>query len=803
MAKINHNDPFATINNVIENAKIKQAIHLYAEGEFLTGDSVTINGKKLWHFATTGYLGLEQDPRLKHAAASAIYNYGTQFPLSKTYISHPLYAEIEIKVNQIFGQLAIITKNSTLAHVAVIPQAVSNNDVVILDHQVHWSVQNACQNLKLRGIPVYMIRHNNMDQLESYLEKFGNKYSKIWYMADGIYSMFGDFAPVKDIKFLMSKYPLLHLYFDDVHGMSWVGEKGSGFIKSHWDTIPERMILVSTLSKTFGASGGLVLCGNLNLQNQIKNFGGPLTFSAQLEPASVAAAIASADIHLSSEIEIHQNKLLSKIELFYTMLRDMNLPVISHGKTPVFYIGTGLPETAYNMVNRLKEEGFFVNPGIYPAVPLRNAGLRITISNHNEDEQIKALAHALNYHLDKALNETDNSLEKVYKLFNKTIHTHHTQSVIKTKQDRFNVEIHHSIKEINKEVWNKLLGKENALDYCGMTFVEDYFSSLPMDNNNHMNFKYLVVKDENNNIVALTHFSLALWKEDMLSRESVSKKIENIRKSNPEFLIDKVISTGSTFTEGCHIFIDYDYKYFKELTNYLFDILEEEYQKSKSGKIVLRDFEVDHPFSNVMIDKGYLSIEMPDSAIFDNFNWNNIDEYENTLTKRSKRHFRQDVLPYAKSYLYEVCNSLNEEDLMLAYQYYKNVKNNNKAINNFMYDYSLFEKMNNDDNWNFFTLREIETKQLLGVLFCYRNKTNNSYCPLLIGMPNLKDERLKIYRQLMFQVILYAKKKNYNRVYLGLSATFEKRKLGAKIYKKNAFVHFKDNYLVDLLQNFE
>ncbi|MBS7320947.1 MAG: aminotransferase class I/II, partial [Myroides sp.] len=91
MAKINHNNVFDTIDGVIENAKSAKSIHLYAADNSFKGDALTIDGKKVWHFANTAYLGLEQDVRLKEAAVQAIYNYGTQFPLSKTYVSHPLY----------------------------------------------------------------------------------------------------------------------------------------------------------------------------------------------------------------------------------------------------------------------------------------------------------------------------------------------------------------------------------------------------------------------------------------------------------------------------------------------------------------------------------------------------------------------------------------------------------------------------------------------------------------------------------------------------------------------------------------
>ena len=108
-----------------------------------------------------------------------------------------------------------------------------------------------------------------MEQLEDYLVKYKDKHQKIWYMADGIYSMYGDHAPIDKLKQLIKKYPCLHIYFDDVHGMSWIGERGAGFVKSHWSKIPENMVLISTLSKTFGASGATIICGDKELQPDV------------------------------------------------------------------------------------------------------------------------------------------------------------------------------------------------------------------------------------------------------------------------------------------------------------------------------------------------------------------------------------------------------------------------------------------------------------------------------------------------------------------------------------------------------
>lgn len=800
MAKINHNNPFEMIDRVIENAKEQKVVHLYAQDEFSTGGIIKIFGRDMYHFATTGYLGLELDPRLKNAAMDAVYRFGTQFPLSKTYVSHPLYEILEEKLEQLFKQPIVIAKNSTLAHLSAIPQMVENKDAVILDHQVHYSVQSACQSLKLRKIPVHMIRHNNMEQLEDFLIKFGNKYEKIWYMADGVYSMYGDFAPIGKLKALMAKYPSLYLYFDDVHGMSWMGKNGVGFVKSNWDVLPFRVVLVSTLSKTFGASGATIMSGNFFLLGQIKNFGGPLTFSAQLEPASIAAAIASADIHLSGDIHRYQNTLKTKMELFAMLINKYEIPLVSNGKTPVFYVAAGMPDSAYALVNVLQKEGFFVNPGIYPAVPIKNAGLRITISNHNSSEAIIKLADALNKHYLKTINKTNNSIAKIYRAF---AMEDKTENVMVEHKNSFTVEKFDSIRAIDKEEWNDRLGTDQALDYDGMLFVENYFSGLPDDNPNKMVFKYYLIRDETENIVALSHISSAIWKQDMLAPVHVSEKIEAIRKEDPGFLTVKTLSTGSSFTEGAHLFVERNHAQTNLLLKYLLDAIEEDFEKSNCDQLILRDFKLRNYLAQKIMDRGYVAVEMPETAVFSKFSWNNYNDFEEILSKRSKRHFRKEVLPFIENFEVSMCDSLNETDLDRVFELYLNVKENNLAINNFDYDKSLFKVMNNSNSWKFLLMKQKGKSLIAGVMFCFINRANNSINPLLIGMEAEGSDRLILYRQLLFQTLITAKNLGFEKVYLGLSASFEKRKLGAEITRKEAYMQTKDNYAIDLLSSFE
>ena len=111
--------------------------------------------------------------------------------------------------------------------------------------------------------------------------------------------------------------------------------------------------------------------------------------------------------------------------------------------------------------------------------------------------------------------------------------------------------------------------------------------------------------------------------------------------------------------------------------------------------------------------------------------------------------------------------------------------------------------MNKSPLWKFLILKKKGSNSISGVMFCYVNTANNSFNPVLIGMQPEEEGRLDLYRQMLFQTIWYAKKQNFSRVYLGVSAIFEKKKLGAVISYKEAYVRMKDQYNSDLLHTFE
>ena len=802
MAKIRHNNMVDTVDEIFSLAKQKGSLHLYADDEPTDGRTLSFKGQKALHFGTCGYLGLENHPALKNAAIEAIHRFGTQFPMSKTYVSNPLYTELEALIQQMYNAPVVISKNCTLSHLATIPTLVRNNHLVILDHQVHSSVQEAVKKLLSQGVTVEMIRHSNLDMLEDRVKKQRGKFEKIWYMADGVYSMYGDFAPIKELTALADKYDELYLYVDDAHGMSWAGKHGGGYVMSQMDGLHEKMILTATMGKAFGACGGLTIFPHSEWARKVKTFGGPLTFSVQMEPPILGAAVASAKIHLSDEIYEYQKELQDKIAYCNALIKQTCIPLITENISPIFYVGTGTMAFGNQLISRLIEDGVYVNLAPFPGVPAKNTGARITISRHNELKDIETMVDKLNYHFDETLTEMQQTRTKIWEAFKITSKEKESPACAQTKDNDLSLEVYQSIHDLDPALWDNFVGHRGMFDSAGMAFLERSFSGNEKKESN-WEFRYFLVKNKKGEPVLLTFCVIALYKEDMFAEVSISKSMEEKRQDDPYYFTSKAIVMGSLFTEGDHLYINRESDHWKEAMKMLLDELYKAQEANQVKNIILRDFDAeDTELNEFLLEQSFVKIDMPESCIFDDLDWDTEEGFVETLSKKSKRHYKQKVKKFSPLYKVEVKPSLDEEELRKAQQLFQNVKNNNYAINSFDFPEKVFLNMNEDPQWEFLVLYlNLEghtTPQLVAVGFCHKNR-DQVYSPMLIGMDYDYVFDYGVYRQSLFQMIMRASELGCSRVNFGISASVEKQRIGSKLYPKVAYFQAKDNYESEMM----
>jgi 7-keto-8-aminopelargonate synthetase-like enzyme len=368
--------------------------HLSAEDDHLGGRFVTLRGRRQVNFGSCSYLGLETDLRLKNEACDAVARYGVQFASSRAYVSCPPYRELERLLAAIFETPLVVAQTTTLAHFAALPLLIGKGDAVVCDQLVHNSVQAVLPTLQAAGTFCRFVRHNRVDRLEEILRTLDERHRRVWYLADGVYSMHGDPAPLGPLQELMSRNERLHLYLDDSHGLTWTGRRGRGTLLGD-GPLPPRTVMVASLAKAFSAGGAILTLPDVETARLVRRCGSTMIFSGPLQPALIGAAIASARVHLSTELSQRQDRLRERIELFNTLAAARGVPLGSPAATPIRFVETGDNRATYQMAGDLMSEGFYTNSAVFPAVSKDRGGLRVALTVHQTPDDVRGLIDAI------------------------------------------------------------------------------------------------------------------------------------------------------------------------------------------------------------------------------------------------------------------------------------------------------------------------------------------------------------------------------------------------------------------------
>lgn len=391
-------------------------IQLKVESDSYDGRIVRVQEKDHIHFGNCSYVGLDTCELIKQGGIDAITRYGNLFSSSRQYIGSGLNEELEALLNQITGHHTLVTQTTTLGSISAIPVMISPDDLIVMDHQLHASVQNAVKIAQTQGSKVGMIRHSNMLALEDVIQKQQHKYEKIWYMADGMYSMLGDSCPIEQMYDLMDRYPNFHCFVDDAHGISWIGERGKGWTL-HKRPLHPQMVLVMSLAKGFGCCGGVLVFPTTEARQLVKCLGSSLLYSGPIPTAVLGACIASAKLHLTDEITIRQRVLHDYIRYFREKAYAYGLPLVNHSFSPIFYFGVGTESNAYQVVKKMLDAGFFTCICNYPLVPQKNAGIRMCLTTHLTFDDIENALSTLAALMDELEREGKLNKEKIYQDF--------------------------------------------------------------------------------------------------------------------------------------------------------------------------------------------------------------------------------------------------------------------------------------------------------------------------------------------------------------------------------------------------
>lgn len=344
------------------------------------GTEVVFQGKRLIMCGSNNYLGLTTHPKVREAAIEAIKRFGTSCTGSRFLNGTlALHEQLEHELAEWVGkEAALVFSTGMQTNLGTVSALVGRDDVVILDKEDHASIVDGA---RLGYGKIERYRHNEMDHLERVLKSIPDTAGKL-IAVDGMFSMEGDLAPLKEISALAKKYGA-RLMVDDAHGM---GVLGGGHGTCAYQGVTDQVdLIMSTFSKSFASLGGFI-AGDENTIHYIQHFARALIFSASIPPSNAAAALAA--LHVMKEEPQHAKRVIEIAEKMREGYRALGFD-IGNSVTPVIPIIIGDNEKTFLTWKLLFDNGVFVNPVISPAVNAGHQLLRTSYMATHTDAQME------------------------------------------------------------------------------------------------------------------------------------------------------------------------------------------------------------------------------------------------------------------------------------------------------------------------------------------------------------------------------------------------------------------------------
>lgn len=371
----------------IESADLRRTVREVASAQ---GARVRLEGREVLNFSSNDYLGLANHPALKESAVQAIENFGTGAGAARLISgSQSPHHELESVLANFKGtESALAFSSGYAAAIGTIPALVGTGDVVVLDKLVHASLVDAA---KLSGAKLRVSKHNDLADLARILEWAAEQGGRILVVAESVYSMDGDLAPLLNLVELKEQHGAW-LMLDEAHATGLYGEGRRG-VAEEFDVAARVEVQMGTLGKALGAAGGYI-CGSNELVDLLRHRARSFVFSTAPMPAQAAAARAGIKVLESTEGEERRTRLWSLVDELKNGLIGLGwqLPVVQSAILPLM---VGAEAEAIALSEQLLEAGVFVPPIRYPTVARGEARLRITVSAAHSSDDIKKLLEVL------------------------------------------------------------------------------------------------------------------------------------------------------------------------------------------------------------------------------------------------------------------------------------------------------------------------------------------------------------------------------------------------------------------------
>ncbi|GAB1722775.1 MAG: 8-amino-7-oxononanoate synthase [Nitrospira sp.] len=350
-----------------------------------TGPTVILDGREIILLSSNNYLGLATHPAVVDAAIEATRRYGAGSGAARlvcgTLTPHDT---LETTLARFKGTEAALTfAAGYLTNISAIPALIGKDGVIFADRLCHASLIDGC---RLSGATFRVYRHRDMDHLEHLLARRPAA-RRTLIVTDGIFSMDGDIAPMKEMAQLAERYGA-EMYVDDAHGTGILGRTGRGTLE-HCEVESRVRYHMGTLSKALGSAGGYV-AGPATFIAYLVNTCRAFIYTTAPPPSNAAAATAAIQV-IEQEPERRARLWRNRERLAQGLLR-LGFRLAA-SESPILPVIVGAPDRAMNLAQALLTQGVYAPAIRPPTVPPATSRIRLTITADHTDEQIdRALA---------------------------------------------------------------------------------------------------------------------------------------------------------------------------------------------------------------------------------------------------------------------------------------------------------------------------------------------------------------------------------------------------------------------------
>jgi 8-amino-7-oxononanoate synthase len=340
-----------------------------------------LNGRRTILLGTNNYLGLTFDADCIEKAVEATRRQGTGTTGSRvangTYDGH---MKLEQALAAFYGRdHAMVFSTGYQANLGVLSALVGRGDHLMLDADSHASIYDGS---RLGGSEVIRFRHNSADDLYKRLRRLEGAPGDRLIVVEGIYSMLGDTAPLKEIA-AVKRETGAYLLVDEAHSLGVLGETGRGLAEAA-GVEADVDFIVGTFSKSLGSVGGFCVSDNPDF-DVMRIICRPYMFTASLPPGVVASTL-EALVKLQAEPELRL-ALMRNARRLYDGLTAMGFQTGPEAN-PIVAVAMPDQETAVMFWKMLLEAGLYLNLAVPPATPSHVRLLRTSVSAAHTTAQI-------------------------------------------------------------------------------------------------------------------------------------------------------------------------------------------------------------------------------------------------------------------------------------------------------------------------------------------------------------------------------------------------------------------------------